>query len=177
MPHYERKERGELMATDQTREAIWQELLDSARLVRYYEALANRYRTRHQLTLFLLAGGATAGIVSLLARFPPTIQLFANAFIAVVAVWTLIAGYARKAAVLHTISSHLSMLNSSWERLWDHLDDTDDTEARQRRTELSGEMNEVTSRAGFADVSDDFRLNERSEEAAYRAVAGQYGAL
>ena len=56
MPHYERKERGELMATDQTREAIWQELLDSARLVRYYEALANRYRTRHQLTLFLLVG-------------------------------------------------------------------------------------------------------------------------
>ena len=69
------------------------------------------------------------------------------------------------------------MLHSSWERLWDHLDDTDETEARQRREELSGEMNEVTSRAGFADVSDDFRLNERSEEAAYRAVAGQYGAL
>ena len=148
MPHYERKERGELMATDQTREAIWQELLDSARLVRYYEALANRYRTRHQLTLFLLAGGATAGIVSLLARFPPTIQLFANAFIAVVAVWTFIAGYARKAAVLHTISSHLSMLNSSWERLWDHLDDTDDTEARQSVHDGSGNLRTIKGAIG-----------------------------
>ena len=175
MSQYEREERGELMASNRTREAIWQELLDSARLVRYYEALANRYRTRHQLTLFLLAGAATAGIVSLLAQLPPAVQLVANAFIAVVAVWTFIAGYARKAAVLHTISSHLSMLHSSWEQLWDHLDDTDDAEARQRREELSRETNEVTSRAGFADVSDDFRLNEQSEEAAYRAIASQYG--
>ena len=34
------------MATDQTREAIWQELLDSARLVRYYDVNAGR-KLRH----------------------------------------------------------------------------------------------------------------------------------
>ena len=40
---------------------IWQDLLDSDRLVRYYEALASHYRRKHSFTLLLLAGCTAPG--------------------------------------------------------------------------------------------------------------------
>lgn len=58
------------MTTSQTRNAVWQELLDTARLVRYYEALSNRYRRYHWAVRFVLLLSASSGIVALLDLLP-----------------------------------------------------------------------------------------------------------
>ena len=58
------------MVSEQTRNDIWQGLLDAARLDRYYEALAERYRQRHLALRILLLLAAIGGMVSLLEVLP-----------------------------------------------------------------------------------------------------------
>ena len=47
------------MASDLTRHVIWQELLDIARCLRYYDALGQRYRRFHVAFRFLLGLAST----------------------------------------------------------------------------------------------------------------------
>lgn len=92
------------MTTPQTRNAVWQELLDTARLVQYYEALSHRYRRYHWAVRFVLLLSASSGIVALLDLLPEPmlqpVQLTAGGLIALTVVWDCVSDYARKAAVL-----------------------------------------------------------------------------
>ena len=84
------------MVTEQTRNAVWQELLDVARLVRYYEALSDRHRRNHIIVRFLLLVAAASGIAALLDQLPAIAQLIAGGLIAVLVVWDFVSDYAKK---------------------------------------------------------------------------------
>jgi hypothetical protein len=162
------------MVSDQTRNAIWQELLDVARLVRYYEALADRHRRLHRIIRFLLLAAAASGVVTLLNLLPVLIQSLAGGLIALLVVWDVLGDYARKAAVLHAISLECSHLEVEWQNLWGELETISDTEARRRNTSLAQRIAEITGWAGHADIRDDPKLNEQSAEAAYQIMASRH---
>ena len=162
------------MVSDQTRNEIWQELLDSDRLVRYYAAVANYYRRMHALTLLLLAFGAAGSFAAVLEVLPSTAQLIANALVGLTAAWLFIADYAKKAAVAHTISFLCSRLDIQWRNLWGEVEHLEEESARERFVALANEMNEVTSRSGDAGIVDNRRLNKKSEADAFKTVSERY---
>ena len=164
------------MASDQTRNDVWQELLDSDRLVRYYEALADHYQRKHLFTLLLLGVGAASSFVAFLDLFPGVVQLVASVLIGIVAVWMFIADYAKKAAIAHDIGFQCRRLDVQWRDLWADVERIDEAEARQRLIDLSNQMNIATQRSGDAGIVDNRRLNETSEALAFKTVQERYAA-
>lgn len=168
----------ETMVTDQTRNDVWQELLDAARLVRYYETLSDRYRRRHQGVRVVLLLAASSAIIALLALFPENlqqwVQLIAGALIASTVIWDFVFDYARKAAVLHTLSMECGMVEIELKALWDKMENIGDDEAQRSNTHLARRMADVTGRAGQADIQEDLELNHKCAEAAYRVMEDQY---
>ena len=162
------------MVSDQTRNDIWQDLLDSDRLVRYYEALANHYRRKHSFTLLLLAAGAASPVAAVLNLFPDIVQLIANALVGLVAAWVFIADYAKRAAIAHTISLQCNHLDVEYKTLWTGVEHLDEAEARQRLSVLAHKMNDTTQRSGDAGIVDNRRLNEKSEAVAFKTVRERY---
>ena len=166
------------MVTPQTRNAVWQELLDTARLVRYYEALSDRYRRYHWAVRFVLLLSASSGIVALLDLLPESmrqpVQLTAGGFIALTVVWDFVSDYARKAAVLHAISMECSLVEVELKALWGELEHRSDDEVRRNNTQLARKMTEVTGWAGQADVREDSKLNQACATSAYTVMKGQY---
>ena len=164
------------MASDQTRNDVWQELLDSDRLVRYYEALADHYQRKHLFTLLLLGVGAASAFAAFLDLFPGVVQLVASVLIGIVAVWMFIADYAKKAAIAHDIGFQCRRLDVQWRDLWADVERIDEAEARQRLGDLSNQMNIATQRSGDAGIVDNRQLNEKSEALAFKTVQERYAA-
>ena len=166
------------MATEQTRNDVWRGLLEVARLVRYYEKPSDRQRRNRLVTPFLLLGAAGGGIAALLDLLPTNMQLLASGMIALLVVWDFVADYAKKAAILHTIGLECSALESEWRELWANVNEGDlnEDEARRGNQQLERRMLAVTGRAGYADVREDRKLNEKCEKAAYKVVAERYAA-
>lgn len=164
------------MVTDQARNDVWQGLLDVARLVRYYEALANRHRLCHFWVRLLLLGAAASGIATLLGVLPNLAQLISGALVAILVVWDSISDYSKKATVLHMISIECSALDIEWGELWAEANDpfSDDTEVRIKKQRLDRKTLEVTGEAGKASVKDSRRLNRKCAEAAYKVTAERY---
>ena len=162
------------MVTQQTRNAIWQELLDVARLVRYYEALSDQHRRNHLIVRFLLLAAAAGGIAALLDLLPAMAQLVAGGVIALLVAWDFVSDYAKKAAILHAISIECSAMEIEWQALWLELENISDAEARRENTRLSRRIADVTGWAGQADIREDRRLNEECEKAACRVMTDRY---
>ena len=162
------------MVTEQTRNAVWQELLDVARLVRYYEALSDQHRRNHLIVRFLLLAAVAGGIAALLDLLPAMAQLVAGGLIALLVAWDFVSDYAKKAAILHAISIECSAMEIEWQALWLELETISDAEARRENTRLSRRIVDVTGWAGQADIREDRKLNEECEKTAYRVVTDRY---
>lgn len=168
------------MVTEQTRKDIWDEMLDVARLVRYYEALSDQHRRKHLTIRYLLIASAVSGTAALLELFPDqiqdVIQIFAGCAIGLIAAWDIVTNYARKAAVLHAISKECSLLEIEWRDLWAEANnnDSDDAKIRSENRYLAKKLSEVTGWAGDADVQENRKLNEECETTAHKVMEEKY---
>ena len=164
------------MTTDQTRDDAWYELLDIARLVRYYEAMSDRYRRSHRTVRFLLLAAAASGIATVVELLPATMQYVSGGLVALLVMWDFVSDYAEKAAVLHAISVELSNLEIERSRLWAAVNnpDTTDDEVQQTSYQLARRLSEVTAWAGLADIREDRKLNEQCEASAYNFMSDRY---
>lgn len=164
------------MVSEQTRSAVWHELLEVARLVRYYETLSDRHRKKHRWIRFLLLGATAGGIAALLELLRSELRLFASGLLALLVVWDAVSDYARKAAVLHAVSLECSRLEIEWRELWGDANDPEADEAHVRNEirRLARRCSEVTGWAGHADIPEDRSLNEKCEAIAYTIEAERY---
>ena len=165
-------------ATDATRNAVWQEMLDTARLVRYYERMASRQYRQHLAVRLVLLASATAGVAAATNALPKIIQVGSAAVVAILVAWDFLADYANKAAVLGSIRRECSEMEVELAALWGEIqaDSIDDDDARRTLAELARRVTRATDCAGSAHVPTDEQLNVRCEEAAYKAMAGRYAA-
>ena len=71
-----------------------------ARLVRYYESLADRHRRKHFWIRLVLLAAAASGIAALLDLFPEVVQIVAGGLVALCVVWDFVSDYAKKSGHL-----------------------------------------------------------------------------
>ena len=71
-----------------------------ARLVRYYESLADRHRRKHFWIRLVLLAAAASGIAALLDLFSRGRQIIAGGLVALCVVWDFVSDYAKKSGHL-----------------------------------------------------------------------------
>lgn len=164
------------MVSETTRNAVWQELLDAARLVRYYTSLADRHCRKRRIMQSLLLAAATSGLVGLLGPLPEFMLQTAAATVAILVAWDSFGDYARKAAVLHAICIECNRIEGLWQRLWLEIDrpDLKDTDVLRQCETLGQRLNEITGQAGLVGVPVDAQLNKTCAEDAYKALQARY---
>ena len=167
------------MVSNQVRNEVWQNLLDIARLDRYYAALSDRYKRNHTIVRICLLAAATSGIAAFLDALPPIAQLISGGGIAVIIVWDMVSDYGRKAAILHAISLQCGDLENEWAELWIRVNEATITneETILRNRQLIQRITAVTGGAGYADIREDQKLNERCAADTYEVMEARYAAV
>ena len=176
------------MVTDQTRNAIWQDLWDAERYSRYYSSLSDVYSRRHRLTRFAtLASVLVEATISISFVSIGVEGVWATIFLAAIVVlgivigilagWVVLANYGEYAAALSWVSVDCAALNLEWTDLWLDIESyvIDDEEARSRRRELLHKSNTIKTRIK---VNLNQKLNEKlskvSAEEAMKVLNEKY---
>ena len=164
------------MVTDSTRNAVWQEMLDAARLVRYYDSMASRQHRLYRGVRLVLLASATAGIAAGMNALPESFRVVSGAIIGILVAWDFLADHANKAAVLGSIRRECNEAEVELAALGGEIqtDSVDDSDARRMHSDLARRMTRATDRAGSAHIPTDERLNVICEEAAFKALADRY---
>ena len=173
------------MVNEQTRNAVWQAMLDAARLGRYCNALGDQYRRKHFIVRFTLLVAAIVETAALLALLPESVrqstllmiaQLIAAIAVALIVAWDFLSDYARKAAILHAINLECNSVGIALDALWGKIESEAiaDDEAQRENARLARKIVEVTSWAGFADIRENLKLNQQCTEDAYKVTAARY---
>lgn len=169
------------------RNAVWQALLDSSRLLRYYGDRAAYHRKRHQHLRFALLFSAAVGGVSGLSGIADTVQIpgsfvfltpIAGVVIIAIVVWDAIADYGKKAALLHVISIECGEFELRTRHLWEAIARGEEIDADEVRAEVQSverAMLQTTSRAGYADIDEHEGANQRAAGEAHQVIATMYG--
>ena len=155
--------------TDSTRNAVWQEMLDTARLVRYYDVMASRQQRRYHSIRLVLLASATTGIAAAMEVLPELFRVGSGAAVGVLVAWDFLADYANKAATLGSVRRDCNEVEVELAALWGEIQagSIDEADARRRLTR-------ATDRAGSAHIPTNDRLNAKCEEAAFKAMRDQY---
>lgn len=164
------------MVAEETRNAVWQEFLDVARLVRYYSNLSDRHSRKQWIVRVLLLAVATSGIAALVDLLPPLTQDFAATAVAFLVVWDILASYEKKAVALHAICIECIRLENDLRQLWEDIDrpDLNDAEARRQCALLSQKLNEATARVNLVGVQEDAKLNQKCAKDSYEVMRARY---
>lgn len=162
--------------TGATRNAVWQEMLDVARLVRYYDRMAWRQQQRHLGLRIVLFASATAGVASAIDALPEAVRIVSGALIALLVAWDFLADYANKAAILGVIRGECTEVEDDLAELWGRVqsDSVDDGDAGRVLVSLKRRVTRVTARAGAANIPTNERLNVRCEEDAFKSLSERY---
>ena len=164
------------MISPRTRADVWQDLLDADRLVRYYEALANRYRLWQQVIRLLMLTIIISNLGAFVDLLPRFLQISAAIGLALLMAWDWVLEPAKKAFVLHETSKGCSLVCNENEALWRKVDtiDMNDAEVQKELAALSIRIQEVTDRVGDAKITDNQKMNAKCTDATYRAVSEKY---
>ena len=162
--------------TEVTRQAIWYDLWDAERYVRYYGSLAGRYRLRHGIIRGSLLASVLIEATIILPLANTIITVIGGALIVLLVVWEAISNYARDAALLGSINADCSTLNDKWEDLWLDVESyaVSEGEARSRRRLLVSEFNSIERRI---EMSTDEDLSASSAKEAKKALEEKYGEI
>ena len=159
------------------RNAVWQQLLDAERLMRYYSELTDRYRRRKMVPRILMAASSVGGAASIMidAEWIPD-EAYLPAFLLVVAavVWDFMHDYGDKAAILYSISVECGEYAIELHELWRSVDAAplhDESFIRARLKEIASGMDRVTARAGYASVGEDQALVDKTQAEGFQVIA------
>lgn len=164
------------MVSATTRNAVWQELLDAARFVRYYGELADRHRRKRWTIQFLLMVAATSGVAALLDPLPAFIHQVAAAAVAILVVWDFFGDYARKAAVLDVVRAECTRVENQLVTLWLEIDaiEAEDSDVLRQCNTLRQRLSDATDKPGQVGVTVKAKLNETCTVDAYKVVEERY---
>ena len=179
-----------MMTDEPIRQRAWLGLLDADRETLYLSFLANKMRRVHRIASTIVAVGSTAAFASFVvgasgvggAPQAGTVGLQTGVvgsaislLVAVVAIWSMISDYSRKAVIATSLSGECSELASRWRRLWIELGDLGDDEALKRVEDLERADREITKSVPH-ELGINRRLNEECAEQAYQLIKQEYPA-
>ena len=151
--------------SDETRRLVFDELVDSDRMCRYYGYLTLRFRQINQLLQFIAVFAALSGLSGVLFRVQwialPCLIVAASTF----AIAT-IRNYSDKALRSNEIFRELGRLNIEWELLWNNVRIKDDDTVLEAWKKLSERQFALVERAPF-DLPLSPSLARKSQQEAY----------
>ena len=163
--------------------AVWNGLLDAERYVRYYGALAERYRRQHQIPRYIMAVAAVAGAVPIFFQEQFPLGLTAGAILLILAAvaWDLLSDHGRKAAILDAISVECGEYETQLRDLWVSLEQSlaegtplDQAAIRTTLVEIETAIDRVTARASLAAVAIDPELNSKVMNEANEVLTARF---
>ena len=167
------------MIADQTRNEVWQELLDIERRCRYYEVVHTR-AVRWQLlirssSLLFLAVGPFA-VMGAIPGPALVYQVVIAAAVAGLTILDFVLNLGKKAAVAQSIYTNCFMLRIPLKDLWLSVDNesSEDAVVRDRLRELSGMAGHAELLAGASDFTTDKKLNLKTTKEAYFVAQDRY---
>ena len=165
------------MVSDATRNAVWQSYLDVVRLTYYYEVLSDRYQRIYLMVRFAMLLFVIMSVASSFMSLPqPVSAIILVGITAILVALDYVGDFARKAALLHGISSQVRRLGFEWELLWIGIDDADaeNNATRQKNAQLQRLVTEAAERASEAGITIDDKLNQKCMEKAYAIVQDKH---
>lgn len=133
--------------TDDTVRLIWEEVVDSDRMCRYYGYLSQRLSRVSQVLAIGTVGAASGAILTLLSRFPEWVPAVAAAGAAVASLMLVIGRYQDKAASSADIRRKLAEVGTDWQDLWADVYSRDDAELRTQWRALVRRQAAIIERA------------------------------
>ena len=179
---------GGTMVSKETNDSLWNALLDSNRLTRYYSKLASRMTGRHSLRTLALGFFATSAAVSLLNIIPPVVQVgkfqvtaaqvetVTSAAVALLAVWMMVDNHVQKLAVVRLVSERCQQLETETRTLFLNRDRLDDLHARSNLEMLLREINGVTAWPQRVGVRIDDALSKACLLETFQVIEEEYAA-
>ncbi len=164
------------MATQQIRNAVWQEYLDAARLSRYCDALANRYARLHNFFRLLMCLPLLVGISFLLDLLPNIVEIAIGAVVVIAVVIDAIFNIGEKAYVLSRASRECNKLEDDYKILWLSME-TDklvDKEILEEISQLTKKLEEIAVETDAVGITTDKNLNIKCAAEAYRNLEKRY---
>lgn len=162
------------------RNAVWQQLLDAERLSRYYGKLTDRHRTWQRIPRYLMGVSSVVGAAAIMFETDWTANaVYLPAFLLVIAavVWDFIHDHGDKAAILHSISVECSEYETELQDLWRSVDaeqPSKESHIRARLKDIESGMQRITSRAGYAGVKVDEKLNEKAQKEGFKVISDRF---
>lgn len=162
---------------DLTRNAVWGTLTGLQRNVRYYTALADRYRSFYRAIRFLILFGIVLeGAILFIATTNPWLFWAGGALglgLAALTVWDVISDYAENSAVLRITAFTCDDLILETEALWRQIDSgrIETSEAEALHLSIVRRWASATQRVTTATHNS---LNESTTEDAYQAMVNQH---
>ncbi len=161
--------------TSSTRHAVWNEMLDAARLSRYAERMESRYRAAQLLMRSGLLLSATASVATLLEALPDAWHVFWNVAIAILIIWDFVMDYATKIAVLNAARRECQLLENDWHDLWQNVDaeGSTDGDIRRQNSDLARRLHRAVAPMDVhVKVSE--KINKATTADAYKVTEARY---
>ena len=157
--------------SDVTRRAIWDGMLDAARMLRYAEAMEQKYARQRRWVRIALSMAATAGVANFLGELPNWVSLAFGSIVGVSIAVDSAMDYSGKLAKLMYAKMECAVLLSDWEALWLDVQTyrLGEEAARQRHGQLDQRLARTTAPMA-ADMSTDARVNEGTSRDAYADI-------
>lgn len=162
-----------MQPTDDTVRLIWEEVVDSDRMCRYYGYLSQRLSRVSQLLAIGTVGAASGSVLTLLSQFPEWVPAAAAAAAALASLALVIGRYQDKAARSADIRRKLGEVGTEWKELWSDVYARDDAELRAQWRALVRRQAAIIERAPF-ELPLSKSLARRSEREADRFWAERH---
>ena len=164
------------MVNDHTRNMIWNDYIDVARVNRFYQKLANRYSKCQKTLRFILLIPFVHGIMILLDFLPKFIGLTMGLIIASAVIIDLVLELSKKANKLGFIVSECADLEDEYKVLWDKINNTNldlsDNFVYEKIIDFSKRRNNINNYV--SDIRGSEKMNKKCAEDAYKELEEKY---
>lgn len=136
-----------MKATDETVKLVWEEMVETDRMCRYYGYLTERLNRLGELLAIGTVSFSLGAVLTALQKFPEWVSLVALAAAAVASVVMIVGRHQKKASRSAEIYRLLGQMQLEWQHLWTGIWTKDDGELRVAWKALSERQNSIIERA------------------------------
>ncbi len=147
---------------------IWHDMLDAARLSRYYDRLASRFRRRYFATNVVIAGISLLAAAVSLAEMPVILSASLFFAVSILVVWNSYSDYSKRATIARYVSRRCRQITIEFRHIW-YDNDTDTT--LERIKFLEHELGIATD----VELDIDDRLSAKTQGETDRAYQEEFG--
>ena len=164
--------------TAATKNAVWQDLIEIDRLVRYYSLLSTRYHTRHRWTLGAILVGTLVGVAAI---GESSIAWVGPLIVALAVIFENHDRTRERAVVSDVLAQQYRLAMSDWTALWDEMnaDAMSEEDVLAKKREL---MNRIERALGGLDdrlalgATGDVQVNEQAADQTKLDLESRYAA-